>query len=67
MFGSLVQTSSYKVVMCYCLYSPEKPSITSVTIVSALVPLALVLIAVAGFLVYKQKKGEREKQKDDVT
>ncbi|KAG7219344.1 hypothetical protein INR49_019104, partial [Caranx melampygus] len=37
----------------------EKPSNTSVPIISALVPLALVLIAVAGFLVYKQKKESR--------
>ncbi|KAG7219346.1 hypothetical protein INR49_019106 [Caranx melampygus] len=34
----------------------EKPSNTSIPIISALVPLALVLIAVTGFLVYKQTK-----------
>ncbi|KAG7219347.1 hypothetical protein INR49_019107 [Caranx melampygus] len=32
----------------------EKPSNTSVPIISALVPLALILIAITGFLVYKQ-------------
>ncbi|KAG7233850.1 hypothetical protein INR49_006482, partial [Caranx melampygus] len=36
------------------LLRTEKPSNTSVPIISALVPLALVLIAVTGFLVYKQ-------------
>ncbi|KAG7233849.1 hypothetical protein INR49_006481, partial [Caranx melampygus] len=43
-----------------------KPSNTSVPIISALVPLALVLIAVTGFLVYKQKK-DKHRPTDDET
>lgn len=38
----------------------------TVIIVAAAVVLALVIIAAAGFLIYKNKNGERPKQKNTV-
>ena len=48
---------------CVVLSSTEKPDMT-IFIIAAVVVLALVLIAVVGFLVYRRMNGEKPKQKD---